>query len=316
MEDTDRTPASGAEHNPATITQLADDIISRMQSERVAPTLGVLVAILQELRERIPDMFDEQILLLKSMRRSCARLLKKSGRVGFVYELEKITGYLEQIGELPAHSFGLVIERIPEGDPYAASSYLEGVRGLADKARSTSAVRRLIALLGDLDDRTSPLAWSDREWKRFEAVVERHEATLAGLLGIAPVVREDPSAAGYQLDAAAAPAKASVGKEGGTFRWKSTLVLLVYFADLFRKTGLIDPTMTDTEIIACCEYGSRASDPVTVFQKTRSKMKNKEGHPNHSMLMKIIKLMLKPLKVDERKEIVGWIADMNRQGEE
>src|SRR5687768_2220877 len=253
MEDTDSTPASGADHNPATITQLADEIVNEMQQRKAGPSTGLLVDCMEVVRERIPYSFDEQILLLKALRQSCMTLLKKSGKIGFLRELDEIIEQLELGGEVPGHSFGLVIERVPQMDPYTAARYLDGVRGLAEMARSRGAVRDLIALLSNDDDRSAPFAWSSKEWKHFDAVVEQHAVNIRMLLGTAPVVREEQSsAAGYPSDASAPPEPASVGNQGGKLRWTSTLVLLVFFSDLFRKVGVIDPTMTDAEIIACC----------------------------------------------------------------
>ena len=316
MDDTesDSRPDFGAEQNPALIAALADDIVTAIEQTKALPSLAVLVGCMEEARERLPYVFDEQLELLRSIRRSANTRLKKSGKNRLVRELGEIIGYLEQCGDLPIYPFGLIIERLPQMDPYAAGRYLEGVAGLERTARYPSAERRLLALLGGADNRDAPFAWSDRERNLFKDVVKRYEENIAEALGIAAAARPDELPAAQRPDDAVSRAEVTAGSGRGRVRWKSTLVTLVFIADRLRKSGMIDPEMTDAEIIESCDYPSRSKKPDEVFRGLRLKLQRGGAHPKRDKLLSLIALLLEGLPPEDLKTIKEGIeASLKRK---
>lgn len=297
MEESDppRASAPDGSGDHSTIITLAGEIIHDMQSRRLSPSLALFADCLGDVRDRIPETFEEQLALLRVVRQSAATHLKKAGKLGFIEDLVEFTASLDRCGEMPGHSLELVIARVQQMDAFAASRYLEGIGRLSHRVRSKGAQRRLIALLCHIEDPDLPFAWSDGEWRVFGDLVKRQQENVARLLAPPPVVREEAAGGSYRSGD-------SIDDDDDTnqLHWRGPQIDLVFYVSLLKQLGFLDEKTSDALVARLFRYESKAKKPAGVLKTLRFKLAANDIHPSRSALRQAIRILSERLEAADR----------------
>lgn len=293
MEESDPPGASVPDGGDrSVIITLAEEIAREMQIRKFSPSLALFADCLGDVRDRIPGTFNEQLVLLREVRRSAATHLKKAGKLDFIEDLVEFTSHLDHCGEMPGQSLELVMARVEQMEPIAALRYLEGIDRLSHSVRFPGAQRRLIALLCGIADPDLPLAWSDTGWRLFADLVTRHQENVRRLLAPDPVVREEDAAGVYR--------SGSDADDMEQLNWTGRQKELVYYVSVLKDVELLDEKTSDALVARLFRYKSKAKNPAGVLKTLRFKLAANEIHPSRRILREIIRILTERLEAAER----------------
>jgi hypothetical protein len=275
MEDTDNASQSNsAGDENLTTAELAERVVTLMREEREMPSMWLLYRCLFEVHEQISEQFEEQIDLLKRIRRSAYQTIKKAGKITFNSQLQNFTGFLEQCGHVPDYPFDMVVERVRQMEPVAARRYLNGLIGLAHDARFSGPHRSILALLGRSDRREQPFEWTGHELNDLGNMLKRVKAIVAESLANATDAMQPPAArAVTEPEPVYIKPEPVTAAEIPKLPWKGSNVALVAIVDALKGAGFLDPDeTTDALIIKHFQLKSVSTNPENNFRQARLKL--------------------------------------------
>lgn len=304
-ESLDRSrPRSGTHPTRNPLSDLAIEVATRMSQMNGIPSVSMLVVCLTEVRDRLPQEFDEQIDFLKSIARHLEMYLSAPGAEILASGLEQMITHLELCGEIPCYPFAVVVGQLQEMSDFESRRYLAGLNGLARKDRWGGAERRLLALLNNSAEETLPFEWSAEEWADFDRLIARSRTRIDELLGekssssqAEAVVSTDPAAAVEPI-----PVNTK-GRARERLNWTGTLADLIFVIQALKDAGLLDSGTTDATVVNCIDFESSATDRIGLIVNARARMINEQIFPSPSLIERLRQHLSKYAKARiERKK--------------